>query len=61
MTVGPLRLLPRPCPFDWQRDEDGPFTTLDRDLVLGVLDQHALPAVRDAGRKLRRHLDETAR
>lgn len=58
MSIGPLRVLPRRCPFDWQHDEDGAFTDLDRELVLAVLDSHPHRPVRDAGRKLRRHLDE---
>lgn len=58
MSMGPLRLLPRPMPFDWQQDEDGEFTTVDRDVALAVLDQHEHRPVRDVGRKLRRLLDE---
>jgi hypothetical protein len=60
MSMGPLRVRARRCPFDWQHDEDGPFTDLDRELVLAVLEKHPDRPARDAGRKLRRYLDEVA-
>lgn len=49
----------RPIPasiYDWEAELDGPLTTLDLDVVFAHLDQAPERFVRDAGRKLRRHL-----
>ena len=47
---------PDPHPFDWQADEDGPLTSLDALVAITAMEQHAEQCVRDAARKLRRHL-----
>lgn len=49
---------PPVAPFDWQADEDGDVRMIDVMVLISWGEQAPVAAVRDAARKLRRHLTD---
>lgn len=48
--------MPDTAPYDWQPDEDGPLTELDVNVLMAYCEAAEARAVRDAARKVLRHL-----
>jgi hypothetical protein len=51
-----VAITPDAAPFDWQADDDGPLTELDVNVLMAYCEAAEARAVRDAARKVLRHL-----